>query len=135
MSELVANFVTGLQNNTEGSAHGGKDGKAALQAGACCKHWAVYDLEGGAGTEDRYHFNADINGRNFWESYLPGFDSCINRGKALHVMCSYNAVNGKPTCANEGLLTDILRKQWQYEGFVVSDYDAWANIYNTHKYR
>ena len=73
MSELVANFVTGLQNNSEGSAHGGVDGKAALQAGACCKHWAVYDLEGGAGTEDRYHFNADINGRNFWESYCSAF--------------------------------------------------------------
>jgi beta-glucosidase len=123
MSELVTNFVTGLQNNTEGVPVG-PDGKH-VQAGACCKHFAVYDIEGGAGTLDRYHFDAEINGRNFWESYVVGFDACVNRGKAMHVMCSYNSVNGVPTCANEGLLTEILRNQWKYEGFVVSDYDAW----------
>jgi beta-glucosidase len=131
MSELVTAFVTGLQNVTETD-----DASAArrLQAGACCKHWAVYDIEGGAGTDDRYHFNADVDGRNFWESYVVGFDACVNRAKAMHVMCSYNSVNGVPTCANKGLLSTILRDQWQYEGFVVSDYDAWANIYDTHKY-
>ena len=132
MSQLVVNFVTGLQNNTKGNAKGSNN--TALQAGACCKHWAVYDIEGGAGTADRYHFNAEINGRNFWESAIPGFDACVNEGKAMHVMCSYNAVNGVPTCANHGLLTEILRTQWNYEGFVVSDYDAWEGIYNTHKY-
>ena len=132
MSELVTSFVTGLQNNSEGSVYG--PDKKTIQAGACCKHFAVYDIEGGAGTDDRYHFDAEVDGRNFWESYVVGFDACVNRGKGLHVMCSYNSVNGVPTCANKGLLSEILREQWNYEGFVVSDYDAWANIYNTHKY-
>lgn len=47
---------------------------------------------------------------------------------------SYNAVNGVPTCADPRLLTNILRQQWGWNGFVVSDYDAWAQIYETHRY-
>ena len=137
MSELVTSFVTGLQNTTDArkaGSHSSSNDGSYLQAGACCKHWAVYDIEGGAGTEDRYHFDAQVDGRNFWESYAVGFEACVKRAKAMHVMCSYNSVNGVPTCANKGLLSTILRDQWQYEGFVVSDYDAWANIYDTHKY-
>ena len=49
-------------------------------------------------------------------------------------MCSYNSVNGIPTCANSGLLNTILREQWKFDGFVVSDYDAWANLFYTHHY-
>merc|ERR1712096_113513 len=60
--------------------------------------------------------------------------AAIVRGKASHLMCSYNAVNGKPTCANDGLLTEILRDQWGFDGFVVSDYDAWINLLETHHY-
>eukprot|EP00163_Fabomonas_tropica_P032431 TRINITY_DN812_c0_g2_i1.p1 TRINITY_DN812_c0_g2~~TRINITY_DN812_c0_g2_i1.p1 ORF type:complete len:635 (+),score=166.31 TRINITY_DN812_c0_g2_i1:305-2209(+) len=45
-----------------------------------------------------------------------------------------NAINGVPTCADSGLMNDILRKQWNFTGFVVSDYDAWANIKDTHNY-
>ena len=100
MSDLVVQFVTGGQNNSIGKNYG-PDGKS-LMAGACCKHWAVYDIEGGAGTPDRYHFDAEINGRNFWESYVPGFEACVKEAKAMHVMCSYNSVNGIPTCANPG---------------------------------
>ena len=43
-----------------------------------------------------------------------------------------NAVNGKPTCAHDELLNDVLRKQWEFDGFVVSDYDAWINLKTTH---
>ena len=132
MKEMVVNFVTGSQNNSIGSTYG-PDGKT-IQAGACCKHFAAYDVEGGAGTEDRFHFNAVVNGRDMWETYMQGFESCIKDAKAMHVMCSYNSLNGVPTCANGGLLNSILRDTWKFDGFVVSDYDAWANLFLTHKY-
>ena len=48
-------------------------------------------------------------------------------------MCSYNGVNGNATCGNHGLLTTILRDTWKWDGFVVSDYDAWAEIWGTHQ--
>eukprot|EP00945_MAST-04E_sp_MAST-4E-sp1_P005245 g5245.t1 len=132
MRELVVNFVTGSQNNSRYATYG-PDGKT-LQAGACCKHFAAYDIEGGAGTGDRYHFDSVVNGRDMWETYMQGFEGCIKEAKAMHVMCSYNALNGVPTCANNGLLNEILRDAWKWEGFVVSDYDAWANLFLTHKY-
>lgn len=69
-----------------------------------------------------------------WEYYLPVFDACINQAKAMHVMCSYNAMNGKPTCGDGDLLNGVLRKRWNWPGFVVSDYDAWAMIYTKHHY-
>ena len=51
-----------------------------------------------------------------------------------HIMCSYNSINGVPTCGDKDILTTVLREQWGFEGFVVSDYDAMANIKNTHHY-
>ena len=43
-------------------------------------------------------------------------------------MCSYNSINGVPTCGSDDILTKVLRDQWNFDGFVVSDYDAMANI-------
>jgi beta-glucosidase-like glycosyl hydrolase len=60
-----------------------------------------------------------------WEHYMPAFDACFNEGKAMHTMCSYNSLNGYPTCGDPGLLNHVLRDLWQWDGFVVSDYDAW----------
>ena len=65
---------------------------------------------------------------------MPVFDACVNGAGAAHIMCSYNAMNGIPTCADPTLLDGVLRSQWQWPGFVVSDYDAWANVQNTHHY-
>ena len=91
-------------------------------------------MEGGAGTADRFTFNAELNARDMWETYMPAFKACITEAKASHVMCSYNSVQGVPTCGNKGLLTTILRDQWGFDGFVVSDYDAWAFINDRHHY-
>jgi beta-glucosidase len=120
-------MVTAAQNNGAGSQVV-DDGY--LRVGMCCKHFAVYDVEGGGGTKDRYTFNAEVGARDLWEYYLPAFKACAVEAKAAHVMCSYNALNGVPTCANEGLLTEILRNQWDWDGFVVSDYDAWFFMSN-----
>jgi beta-glucosidase len=92
----------------------------------CCKHFAVYDSEGGTGlVNDRYTFNANVTGRDMWETYMPAFKACVAEAGGTHDMCSYNQLNGVPTCANEGLLTTVLRDQWNFTGFVVGDYDAW----------
>ena len=132
MSELVVQFVTGVQNNSAGSSLGPGGNN---QAAACCKHFAVYNVEDGGGVvDDRFSFNAVVNGRDFWESYMPAFDACVSEAKAMHVMCSYNSVNGVPACGNTGLLTTVLRNKFSFEGFVVSDYDAWAFIYDRHQY-
>ena len=92
-----------------------------------------YDIEGYLGKASRQTFNAELTSRDMWETYMPAFKACINEGKSSHVMCSYNAVNGNATCGNHGLLTTILRDTWKWDGFVVSDYDAWAEIWGTHK--
>jgi len=105
-----------------------------LLASCCCKHYAAYDLEKLANGTDRTQFNAIVNVRNMWETYLPVFKACVVEAQSSSVMCSYNSINGVPTCGDKLLLNDILREQWGWDGFVVSDYDAVANIYDTHHY-
>ena len=87
-------------------------------AAACCKHLAAYTVE--TIPRERYSFNARIDARNMWETYMPAFKACVQRAKAAHVMCSYNAINGVPTCGEPKLLNGVLRDQWGFEGFVVS---------------
>jgi beta-glucosidase len=106
--------------------------KGYLQAGACCKHFAVYDVENFPTA--RYFYNAVVDGRNLWETYLPAFEACAKEAGGSHVMCSYNAINGVPACAEGALMNGVLRDKWNWTGFVVSDYDAWAQIQQTHEY-
>ncbi len=74
----------------------------------------------------RFVFDAKVDVRSMWEHYMPVFDACINDAKAMHVMCSYNSINGIPTCADPNLMNGVLRGKWRWPGFVVSDYDAWV---------
>ena len=83
---------------------------------------------------EKTNFSATIGARSLWEDYLPAFEQCIKVAKASHVMCSYNSINGVPACAHDALLNRILRHQWGFDGFVVGDYDAWADVYTAHKY-
>jgi hypothetical protein len=80
----------------------------------------------------RTHLDVVVNTRDMWESFTPAFEACVVEAKASSVMCSYNAMNGVPTCADPNLLNGILRNRWNFQGFVVSDYDAWANLVKTH---
>ena len=83
MSRLVVAMVNGAQQNNVTS-------QSSLQAGMCCKHFAAYDVEGGAGTNDRFTFNATVGGRDLFETYLPAFKACTVEASATHVMCSFN---------------------------------------------
>lgn len=103
---------------------------------ATCKHFAAYDLEDWHGIE-RYAFDAQVSTQDLSEYYLPPFRSCARDSKVDAIMCSYNAVNGKPACADPYLLQTILREHWKREDeghWVTSDCDAVDNIYDPHNY-
>ena len=89
------------------------------------KHYAVNDQENG-----RNEVNVIISKRAMRESDLLAFQIGIETGNPAAVMCSYNAVNGDFACENTYLLTDVLRKDWNYKGFVVSD---WGGTHSTIK--
>jgi hypothetical protein len=119
------NYVRGLQEGEESKF---------TKVVATCKHYAAYSLEKWNGIE-RYAFNAKVDQQDLDETYLPAFKACVTEGKARSIMCSYNAVNGVPACASDFLLKQTLREKWGFNGYVVSDCDAIANVYDPHKYR
>jgi beta-glucosidase len=83
------------------------------------KHYAMNDQESG-----RNEYNAIISKRAMRESDLFAFQIGLETGHAGSVMCAYNAVNGDYSCQNKYLLTDVLKKDWKFPGFVVSDWGA-----------
>ncbi|HJU53226.1 MAG TPA: glycoside hydrolase family 3 N-terminal domain-containing protein, partial [Pyrinomonadaceae bacterium] len=94
------------------------------------KHYAVH-----SGPEpERHVFDAKANEKEMRETYLPAFRAAIVEGKAYSVMCAYNSLNGEPVCASKRMMTDILRDEWGFKGYVVSDCDAVADIYKNHKF-
>ena len=91
----------------------------ALPSQATCKHFDVH-----TGPENipvsRFSFDAVVSYRDWIETFQPAFKACGAAG-AMSYMCSYNAINGVPACANRELLGDLLRGEWNFTGFVVSD--------------
>jgi beta-glucosidase len=71
---------------------------------------------------NRYTVNAVISQRALREIYLPPFEAAVREAKAGTVMCGYNLVNGQPSCSNAALLDGILRREWGFQGPVVSDW-------------
>jgi beta-glucosidase len=111
MSRLGVAFVRGLQG----------DNPNYLKTAACAKHFAVH-----SGPEKlRHEFNAVSSPKDLRETYLPAFKALVDAG-VESVMCAYNSTNGEPCCANNYLLNDILRKEWNFKGHVVSD--CWAVV-------
>ena len=109
-SRLGVRFVEGLQGHDENY----------MKAAACAKHFAVH-----SGPEDlRHSFNAVVSKQDMYETYLPAFKACVKEAKVEAVMGAYNRTNGDPCCGNKTLLQDILRKEWGFQGHVVSD--CWA---------
>ncbi len=86
---------------------------------ACVKHFALY---GGAEAGREYN-TVDMSLIKMYQDYLPPYKAAVDAG-AGSFMSSFNTINGVPSTANQWLLTDLLRKQWGFKGFVVSDYTA-----------
>jgi len=92
---------------------------------ACAKHFAGYGgAEGG-----RDYNTVDISERTFREVYLKPFKSAVDAGVKT-LMASFNEVNGIPSSGNRNLLTDILRNEWGFNGFVVSDWNSVGELVN-----
>jgi beta-glucosidase len=87
------------------------------------KHYALNDQESG-----RNAVNVNIDKRSMRESDLLAFEIGVHDGNPSAVMCSYNRVNGDYACENSYLLADLLKKDWKYEGFVVSDWGATHSV-------
>ena len=117
MTELADAFVAGPQTPDQKSG--------ALLTSATCKHAAVYDVE-----RNRHDYSAVVKGRALSEFYLPALEACSATG--AQVMCSYNAINGKPACSEERMLDGVFRNSSGFGGFVVSDYDAWSDFQYTY---
>jgi beta-glucosidase len=101
-----------------------------LKTIVAAKHFAVH-----SGPEpSRHTFDAVVDERDLRETYLPHFEAAIREGGAYSVVCAYNSVDGQPACANTRLLSDILRKEWGFQGYVVSDCGAIGDIYLNHRF-
>ncbi|HEY3371144.1 MAG TPA: glycoside hydrolase family 3 N-terminal domain-containing protein [Prolixibacteraceae bacterium] len=97
----------------------GKNLSDPYSIAACLKHYVGYgESEGGRD----YHYS-DISMQSLWETYLPPYEACVKAGAAT-LMSSFNDISGTPGSANPYTLTDVLKKQWKHDGFVVSDWDA-----------
>ena len=113
-------FIRGLQG----------DDPKYLKAVACAKHYAVH-----SGPEsERHRFDAKPPERDFYETYLPAFEAAVREGHVDSAMGAYSSLYGLPCCADPFLLTDLLRKQWGFDGVVFSDGGAIGDIWAEHKY-
>jgi beta-glucosidase len=90
--------------------------------GACVKHYAANNQE-----YERMSISAEIDERTLREIYLPAFEAAVVKASVWMVMCAYNRINGTYASEHKELLTDILRKEWHFDGVVVSD---WGAVYN-----
>lgn len=117
--QLGMQFVRGLQGDDE----------KYLKLVATAKHFAVHNGPEGL----RHSFNVVPNARDLWETYLPAFKDLMVDAKAYSIMGAYNRVDGESASASWFLLQDILRNQWGFDGYVVSDCGAINDIHAHHK--
>ncbi len=118
-SRLGVRFVLAMQG----------DDPDYMKAAACAKHFAVHSGPEGI----RHSFNAVASKQDMYETYLPAFKACVQEAKVEAVMGAYNRTNGEPCCGSKTLLQDILRKEWGFEGHVVSDCWAVTDFHEFHK--
>jgi len=102
--EMAVSFIKGVQSKGVGTS---------------LKHFAANNQE-----YQRSTISSEIDERTLREIYLPAFEAAVKKAKPWTVMCSYNKLNGTYAAENHRLLTEILREEWGFEGFVVSDWGA-----------
>ncbi len=107
-SIMVVPYIQGLQSNG---------------VSACVKHFALNNQE-----TNRDNIDVEVSDRALYEIYLPAFKAAVQKGKAWGIMGSYNQYQGQHCCHNDRLLNQILKKEWGFDGVVVSD---WGGTHNT----
>ncbi|HEY9231748.1 MAG TPA: glycoside hydrolase family 3 N-terminal domain-containing protein, partial [Blastocatellia bacterium] len=118
-ARMGVQFVRGLQG----------DDPKYFKVISTAKHFAVH-----SGPElDRHRFDAVIDQRDLYETYLPAFEALVREAGADSVMCAYNRFMGEACCASDTLERKILRDDWRFKGYVVSDCGAITDIYAGHK--
>lgn len=117
-SRIGVSFVKGLQG----------DHPKYLKSAAMAKHYAVHNGPEGL----RHEFNAEVSKKDLWETYLPAFEALVKEAKVEGVMGAYNRTNGDPCCAHPYLITEVLRKQWGFKGYFVSDCWAIVDFFDGH---
>ncbi|GFP75691.1 beta-glucosidase family protein [Clostridium fungisolvens] len=108
ISKMAVPFIKGVQT---------KD------TAACVKHFAANNQE-----YERLNINVEMDDRALHEIYLPGFKAAVKEGNSYTIMGAYNKIRGEYCCESDYLINDILRKQWGYDGVVISD---WGAVHNT----
>ena len=93
------------------------------------KHYAANFVGDGGRDSNAIHFTE----RLMREIYFPAFEAAVRRGEALSIMAAYNSFDGLPCSCNPWLLTEVLREEWGFQGFVVSDYDSVIHILEKHQ--
>jgi len=119
VSRIGVAFVKGMQG----------DDPVYLKTVSTPKHFIANNTE-----YNRHSSSSNVGDRDLREYYMPGFKACVMEGKAQSVMGAYNALNGVPCCGNYTLLTEVLRNEWGFDGYVVSDCGAISDIYANHHY-
>ncbi|XP_072953486.1 probable beta-D-xylosidase 7 [Typha angustifolia] len=127
-SKYAVAYVRGLQGDEFQGLN-----STELKTSACCKHFTAYDLDNWK-NNTRYVFDAKVTAQDMEDTYQPPFRSCIRDGRASGLMCSYNRVNGVPTCADYDLLSKTARGQWGFNGYITSDCDAVSIIHDAQGY-
>ena len=117
--ELASSFVMGLQG----------DHPKYLKTAACAKHFAVH-----SGPEkNRHTFNAIVTKRELYDTYLPAFKKLVTEANVEAVMGAYNRTLDEVCCASKLLIEDILRGEWNFHGYFVSDCGALSDFHLNHK--
>ncbi|MBI5463655.1 MAG: glycoside hydrolase family 3 C-terminal domain-containing protein [Ignavibacteriales bacterium] len=113
-SAMAVSFIEGLQSQ---------------KVVATPKHFAANFVGDGGRDSGAIHFSERI----LREVYFPAFKASIQQAGALSTMAAYNSLDGVPCSCNKWLLTDVLRKEWGFKGFVVSDYESVSHLQSKHK--
>jgi beta-glucosidase len=119
MSRIAVAFVSGIQG----------DHPKYLKSVSAPKHFVANNSE-----YNRHDGNSEVAERWLREYYFPAYKACFQEAGAFSTMCAYNRVNGIPACASEWLLTKVLRDEWGFDGYVVSDCGAILDIFENHNY-